>query len=82
MQAIQTKYHGPTNHKGARMSSRSAGGVFWHSYEYAANIERNHELAAAEHMARRGWGDRYTTTAGQLPDGTYAHVLTDNEVRT
>ena len=73
MQAIQTRYHGPTNHRGARMSSRTNGQTKWHAYEYAETAEQNHTRAAVAHAERMGW--TVAVHSGSLPDGSYAHTL-------
>jgi hypothetical protein len=44
---ITTRYHGPTNHKGSRVSARTYGGrritILW---DYALGIAENHDRAA------------------------------------
>lgn len=80
MQAIQTKYHGPTNTKGARISARSDGGRLTVGYDHALDAEGNHKAAArllAEKLHWIGPGERYTDVqGGRLPGGTWAWILT------
>lgn len=54
-QAIVTKYHGPTNHKGSRISARAEAGRVVVSYDHALNISDNHKAAAQALVERFGW---------------------------
>lgn len=47
---IETAYYGPTHHKGSRIRCKSAHGVTWHAYDYAATSA--HESAAEEHARK------------------------------
>ena len=69
--AIVTRYHGPTDTKGARMTG--ARPVFIpYSYEYS---ERDaHAGAAAALMAREGWPVGCPMAVGGMPDGGYVFV--------
>ncbi|MBU6278593.1 MAG: hypothetical protein KGN78_05060 [Actinomycetales bacterium] len=74
-QAITTKYHGPTNTRGSRISATTESGLrHYYPYRYELNSEQNHRAAAlamAEHM---GWSG--TWRGGAIPCG-YAFVLGD-----
>lgn len=88
MQAIITKYYGPTNTLGSRLTAKCSRGRMSVSYDHARNIEQNHEIAAtalcarflSEDIFRYGsavevnpWAGR--RISGQLPSGEYAHVF-------
>jgi hypothetical protein len=55
LQAIVTKYHGPTNHKGSRISARADAGRIMMSYDHALGISENHAAAAQALAERLGW---------------------------
>jgi hypothetical protein len=54
-QAIVTKYHGPTNYKGSRISARAEAGRIVVPYDHALNISDNHKAAAQALAERLGW---------------------------
>lgn len=56
LQAITTKYHGPTDVRGSRISARSASGesVFI-DYDDALDTGANHRAAAIELCQRLFW---------------------------
>lgn len=65
LQAIVTKYHGPTNYKGARISATALAGRVVVSYDYGASDP--HDVAALALCAKMGWhGD---LVSGGMPDG-------------
>lgn len=72
-QAIITRYHGPGNVRGARISATSASGVkVTIPYPHECNSDDAHRRAADALIAKLGWGeDRYVQ--GALKDG-YAFV--------
>lgn len=74
MKAIVTKYHGPTDHHGARIVATAEGvprlTVSWSPR--LGDVE-NHREAAAALIIRQGWAGEFVT--GCLPDGRYAHVF-------
>lgn len=85
MQAIQTKFLGPTNHKPARIKATCDAGTVTVSWDYGLSHVCNHE-AAAKALGRKLeagtiGGDVLTcrTVCGCLPDGSYAHVFTGEE---
>jgi len=74
MQAIQTKYLGPTNNRGARIKAWCAAGSKTMDYPYGLNTDLAHYSVAQELMIQLGW----TCDAlhqGCLPDGSYCHVM-------
>lgn len=91
MQAILTKYTGPTNVKGSRIIAKCDAMRIVVGFDYALDIEGNHVAAAAELCRRmdalcvKKYGSApngtWTTPriAGQLPDRSYAHVFAPQE---
>ena len=80
--AIVTKYHGPTDTKGARISARmmTARPVFI-PYAYELSERDCHAAAAAALMAREGWPVGCPMVAGGMPDGGYVFVRAAAEAR-
>jgi len=81
MQAIQTKYLGPTNHRGSRVKATCAAGSVIVSWDYSLpnNIEENHRAAAyflaVNKLKWDPWLKFANFETGQLADGSYVHVL-------
>ncbi|SFI05414.1 hypothetical protein [Methylobacterium brachiatum] len=67
-QAIITKYHGPTNSRGARVSAKASAGRVTIPYTYDASADHIHTRAAARLALKLGWSGQFY--AGGLPDGT------------
>ena len=59
-QAIVTKYHGPTNFRGARVSAKAQAGTKFYSWDHALDTDANHGAAAQMYAEARGW----TTNGG------------------
>ena len=55
MQAIQTRFYGPTNHKGARIKAECAAGSVFVSYEYGLSTDKAHWEAAKALIVKMGW---------------------------
>jgi hypothetical protein len=56
MRAITTKYHGPTNYMGARISATATDSKrVYVPYDYSLTTEGAHAKAASKLMARLGW---------------------------
>lgn len=74
MMAIFTKYHGPTDKRGARVSASAENGrrvvVSW---DDGLDVESNHIAAARAFAAKLGWAGRF---AGGGYKYGYAFVLT------
>ena len=91
MQAIVTKYHGPTNLRGSRISAKCERGRISIPYPHELKQgEECHRAAAAALIARfiredvekygkeanpPGRGWLTPYVSGGLPDGTWAHVF-------
>ena len=68
MQAIVTKFIGPTNHKGARIKASAQANSVTVSYEYGADGQDGaHDLAAKALIREMGWFG--TWIRGATPDG-------------
>lgn len=81
MQAIQTKYMGPTNTRGSRIKATAAAGSITVGYDHALDVEGNHVAAAKALCAKLGWTqDAFREIAtGQLPSGDFAHTFIPRE---
>ena len=76
MQAIVTKYLGPTDRLGSRFKATAVGGSVTVSYNYSLGTDANHKAAAAALMAKLGW--KGSMEMGWLPDGTCCHVFSES----
>jgi hypothetical protein len=76
-QAIVTKYHGPTNYKGSRISARADAGRVVLSYDHALNADENHAKAAQALADRYGWTVKngYPALAGGALPGHAGYVF-------
>lgn len=73
MQAIETKYIGPTNFRGGRIVARCEAERISVSYDHALGLVENH-MAAAQALAKKlDW--QGTWAGGALPN-TYVWVCT------
>ncbi len=69
MQAITTRYHGPTDTKGSRYSATSCGGArIYSSCDNALNSDENHARACGLLMRKLGWDGEMV--GGGLRDGS------------
>lgn len=55
MQAIETKYCGPSNVRGARLIARCKAKRIIVEWDHSLNIEDNHKAAAVRLMLALGW---------------------------
>lgn len=72
MQAIVTKYLGPTNFRGSRVKATADAGSVTLSWDDALDSRSNHEAAAKALADKFGWRGRLI--GGGLPTG-YAFVF-------
>ena len=70
MQAIVTRFHGPTDHHGARVSARAQAGRKYYPWDDALDTDANHDAAAGTFARALGWLDRSQLVGGGMPDGT------------
>jgi hypothetical protein len=75
MQAIQTKYMGPTNTKGSRIKATCAAGSVTIGYPYELSGMDCHAKAAYALLAKMHWD--YKLVGGQLANHDYAFVMVD-----
>ena len=55
MQAIRTKYCGPTNWKGSRIQASCRGKTIYVPYDHALNDDANHRAACEKLLRVMGW---------------------------
>lgn len=67
-QAITTKFHGPTNARGSRITARAAAGRTTVSWDFGANQQANHAAAACALAEKLQWTGVWVS--GGLPEGT------------
>ena len=75
MKAIRTKYIGPSNIRGSRISATSGekGQRVVLSYDDAVNSDENHAKAARSLCDKMGWP--YAMIGGGFPDGSMVWVF-------
>jgi hypothetical protein len=89
MQAITTKYFGPTNARGSRIKATAERGSITVPYDHSLTNQANHVAAAQalvdlfikQDLAQRSEPPQFNPwlarrSVGMLPGGSYAHVLT------
>lgn len=74
MQAIRTKYIGPTDTKGARIKATAQAGSVTIPYPHEMSGMHCHAAAAAALIDKLDF-PRGEYDGGQLPDGSYCFVL-------
>lgn len=75
MQTIRTKWLGPTNYRGSRIKAISASGhsTVVVSWDYALNIQANHNAAAKALADKMAWpGEWVSGSWGEL--GGYVYI--------
>lgn len=85
MQAITTKFIGPTNFRGSRIKAKCQAASITVSWDDALGTDDNHDKAAQALASKLGWtGYAYgTLVGGGLPDGTgNCYVFVKTELRT
>lgn len=55
MQAITTKYLGPTNFRGGRIKAQAWAGSITVSWDHALDTDGNHDAAALALVRKLGW---------------------------
>jgi hypothetical protein len=77
LQAIETKYIGPSNVKGSRIHAFCAAGSVYMYYRHEFDTPENHHLAACKLMKKLGWDEHSRILGGgSLKHGNYAWILT------
>lgn len=60
MQSIITKYHGPGNVRGARISATATGGIGrYYPYDHAVTADCNHRFAAIRLAEELNWSGHW-----------------------
>ena len=73
MQTITTKYHGPGNVRGARISAKTTSGIkISLSWDYALDADENHQRAARALALKLKWRGQWVS--GTLSDGSTVWV--------
>jgi hypothetical protein len=77
MQAIQTRYLGPTNTRGSRIKAWCAAGSITIPYPHELNGQAVHREAANALALKLGWItlSSIPMLGGQLPNGDHAFVF-------
>lgn len=77
MQAIQTRYFGPTNSRGSRIKAWAAAGTVTIDYPHELSGQACHRKAAEALIKKLGWDDAHYggLLGGQLSSGDYAFVF-------
>ena len=70
-QAIETRYLGPTNTKGARIKAIAWAGSIIVPYDHALNYEDAHKAAADALIAKMGWAGKFAQGGNVKGDGYY-----------
>jgi hypothetical protein len=74
MQAITTKYHGPTDTKGSRVSARAQAGRTSITWDDALNSDENHRAAAQALADKFKWSGRFVTGFDHNQDGVHVFL--------
>lgn len=72
-QAIETKFHGPTNSRGSRVSAKASAGRVTLSWNHALNSEDNHRAAARALAEKFKWKGEWVG-GGMANDRGYVFV--------
>ena len=72
MQAIITKFIGPTNVRGARIKATASAGSITIGYPHELGLYERHEKAAHALLDKLGWD--FELASGDLPDGSTVFV--------
>ena len=82
MQAIRTKFHGPTNSKGSRVSAKCEAKTIYVSWDHSLNSEQNHKAAAEKLRSVMGWNTPfYGDIVGGEFDGNHYWVFDDRRLQ-
>lgn len=83
MQAIETKFLGPTNTKGARIKASAQAGSVTIPFDYGSWVEHAHDQALRALVAKLGWWGVWAR--GGTADGTgnvYVCISRSGDIRT
>ena len=75
MQAIRTRYMGPTNAKGSRVQAKCEAKTIYIEWDDALNSEENHKAACDAIITRMGWNSpHFGCSISGVFDGDYYWV--------
>jgi hypothetical protein len=77
MQAIETKFFGPSNVKGSRIKATAQAGSVTVGYDHALDSEGNHKAAAMKLMDKFNW--KGGLVSGTLKNGNMVWVMVKGE---
>ena len=75
MQAIRTKYFGPTNWKGSRIQASCKTKTIYVPYDHALNGDENHRAACEELLRVMGWTADKSNHFTDMVGGEYDHAM-------
>lgn len=85
MQAIQTRWLGPTNFRGSRVKATCEAGSVTLGWDYGAgndsglgDVMANHDRAARAMIERMGWHGAWVR--GCLPSGGFVYVCLSRDI--
>jgi len=82
MQAIRTRYVGPTNTRGSRITAKCEAGSVSVPYDDALNSEQNHRAACDKLRAKLGWTTpHYGAMTHGVFDGDYYWTFDGGRLR-
>lgn len=81
MQAIRTKYIGPTNVRGSRVKATAQAGSITLQWDDRLNADANHAAAAKALATKLGW-NYGKWIGGQLPDASTVWVCNSDKAYT
>ena len=78
-QAIETRFFGPTNHRGARIRVRCQARTMFVAWDYSLGIDHNHDAAARELAEKLEWRGRWFGGGSASGSGNvYVNAGNDN----
>ena len=78
MQAIRTRYIGPTNSHGSRIQAKCEARTMYMPYEHGLGLDENHNAARQMLIDKMGWNEpTYPTMVTGWFEGDYFHVFKD-----
>lgn len=82
MQAIRTKYIGPSNVKGSRIQAKCEARTIYLSYDCALSEDENHKSACTALVRAMGWDvDGYSDMVGGVFDNAHYWVFDEKRLQ-
>jgi hypothetical protein len=73
MQAIRTRYYGPTNSRGSRIQAKCEARAIYLPYDHALNLDGNHRAACEALMIAMGWTPEHGRAYVPRVGGVFGH---------